>query len=55
MVCAEIVMFDPTRPITMNLRTPEGAKTIRVRFPSDEDWIERHSQVASAAGWIVSG
>lgn len=34
-------MFDATRPITMNLRTPEGTTTIRVRFPSDEDWIER--------------
>jgi len=34
-------MFDATKPITVNLRTPEGVKTIRVRFPSDEDWIER--------------
>jgi hypothetical protein len=34
-------MFDAARPITVNLRTPEGVKTIRVRFPSDEDWIER--------------
>ena len=25
----------------MNLRTPDGVKTIRVRFPSDEEWIER--------------
>ena len=34
-------MFDVAKPITVNLRTPEGVKTIRVRFPSDEDWIER--------------
>jgi len=34
-------MFDLAKPITVNLRTPEGVKTIRVRFPSDEDWIER--------------
>jgi hypothetical protein len=25
----------------MKLRTPEGVKTIRVRFPSDDEWIER--------------
>jgi hypothetical protein len=34
-------MFDATKPIAMNLRAPEGVKTIRVRFPSDDDWIER--------------
>lgn len=34
-------MFDAAKPITVNLRTPEGVKTIRLRFPSDEDWIER--------------
>ena len=25
----------------MNLRTPDGAKVVRVRFPSDEEWVER--------------
>jgi hypothetical protein len=25
----------------MNLRSPEGLKSIRVRFPSDDEWIER--------------
>lgn len=34
-------MFDATKPITVNLRSPEGMKSIRVRFPSDEEWIER--------------
>ena len=34
-------MFDATKPITMNLRTPEGVKTVRLRFPSDEEWSER--------------
>jgi hypothetical protein len=34
-------MFDATKPITMNLRSPEGLKSIRVRFPSDDEWIER--------------
>src|SRR5579863_8043552 len=33
--------FDATRPIAINLRTPGGVKTVRVRFPSDEEWIER--------------
>jgi hypothetical protein len=34
-------MFDVNQPIALNLRTPQGVKTVRVRFPSDEDWIER--------------
>ena len=34
-------MFDATKPITMNLRTPEGVKTVRLRFPTDEEWTER--------------
>ena len=34
-------MFDVAKPITVNLRTPEGVKSIRLRFPSYEDWIER--------------
>lgn len=34
-------MFDATRPITMNLRSPEGLKTIQLRFPSDDEWTER--------------
>jgi len=34
-------MFDATKPIMMNLRTPEGVKTVRLRFPSDDEWTER--------------
>lgn len=34
-------IFDAARPVAINLRTPEGVKTIRVRFPSDEEWTER--------------
>ncbi|MBI4889440.1 MAG: hypothetical protein HY821_02370 [Acidobacteria bacterium] len=34
-------VFDATRPVAINLRTPEGVKTIRVRFPSDAEWTER--------------
>ena len=37
----EPVVFDATRPVAMQLRTPAGVKTVRVRFPSDEDWVER--------------
>jgi hypothetical protein len=33
--------FDATRPVAINLRTPEGLKSIRVRFPSDAEWTER--------------
>jgi hypothetical protein len=34
-------VFDAARPITLKLRTPEGVRTIGVRFPTDEEWIER--------------
>ena len=34
-------VFDAKRPITINLRAPGGVKTVRVRFPSDEEWIGR--------------
>ena len=35
------VVFDASRPIAINLRTPGGVKTVRVRFPTDDEWIER--------------
>jgi len=34
-------VFDASRPIAINLRTPGGLKTVRVRFPSDDEWITR--------------
>jgi hypothetical protein len=34
-------VFDASRPIAINLRTPGGVKTVRVRFPSDDEWVER--------------
>lgn len=34
-------VFDAARPVAINLRTPEGVKTVRVRFPSDSEWTER--------------
>lgn len=34
-------VFDAERPITVILRTPDGAKPVRVRFPSDAEWAER--------------
>jgi hypothetical protein len=36
-----IPVFDAARPIALQLRTSTGVKTIRVRFPSDEEWTER--------------
>jgi hypothetical protein len=37
----ETPVFDASRPISINLRTPAGVKTLKVRFPSDDEWIER--------------
>lgn len=37
----EAPVFDAKRPITINLRTPGGLKSVRVRFPSDDEWITR--------------
>jgi hypothetical protein len=36
-----IPVFDAARPIALQLRTSAGVKTVRVRFPSDEEWTER--------------
>ena len=36
-----IPVFDAARPIALQLRTSAGVKTIRVRFPSDDEWAER--------------
>jgi len=37
-------MFDANQTIAMNLRTPEGLKTVRLRFPTDEEWIDRQKK-----------
>jgi len=37
-------MFDAKQTITIHLRTPEGVKPVRVRFPSDDEWIERQKK-----------
>ena len=34
-------VFDATRPVAIQLRGPDGTKSIRVRFPSDDEWVER--------------
>ena len=34
-------VFDATRPVAIQLRGPDGTKTVRVRFPSDDEWAER--------------
>ena len=37
----ETPVFDAGRPIAINLRAPGGVKTVRVRFPSDDEWTAR--------------
>jgi hypothetical protein len=37
-------MFDAKQPITIHLRTPDGVKSICVRFPTDEEWIDRQKK-----------
>ena len=36
-----VPVFDAALPVAIQLRTPGGMKTVRVRFPSDDQWIER--------------
>jgi len=36
-----LAVFDSGRVIALKLNTPEGVKMVRVKFPSDEQWIER--------------
>ena len=38
---ADTNIFDATRPVAIQLRGPDGTKTLRVRFPSDDEWVER--------------
>jgi hypothetical protein len=35
------VIFDAAREIALQVRTAGGIKAVRVRFPSDEEWVER--------------
>jgi hypothetical protein len=37
-------MFDAKQPITIHLRTPEGVKPVRVRFPTDDEWTDRQKK-----------
>jgi len=37
-------MFDASKPIIIKLNTPEGVKPVRVRFPTDDEWIERQKK-----------
>lgn len=37
----EPIVFDSERIIALKLRTADGDKTVRVRFPSDAEWIKR--------------
>ena len=34
-------MFDSQKEIHVQLRFADGARTVKVRFPTDEEWIER--------------
>lgn len=34
-------VFDANRPVAIRLRGPDGVKTVRVLFPSDDEWAER--------------
>jgi hypothetical protein len=34
-------VFDSGRQVEIQLRSAEGTRTVKVRFPTDEEWIER--------------
>ena len=34
-------VFDAGRQVEVQLRSVEGTKTVKVRFPTDEEWTER--------------
>jgi hypothetical protein len=37
----QTAVFDCGREVEMTIRTAAGAKTVKVRFPKDEEWIDR--------------
>lgn len=50
-------VFDAARPVAINLRGPGGVKTVRVRFPSDDEWGERQRRrkvIAKSLGRGIS-
>src|SRR5512141_169390 len=38
---SQTCVLDAARPVAIQLRGPDGVKTVRVRFPSDDEWAER--------------
>ena len=40
----ESKMFDSNREIEIQLRGPDGLKKVKVRFPTDEEWIDRQKK-----------
>src|SRR3989304_6192060 len=34
-------VFDASRQVEIKLQSAEGTKTVTVRFPTDEEWVER--------------
>ena len=36
-----VPVFDASRPIALRLPGPNGGRTIHVRYPSDDEWIDR--------------
>lgn len=39
------VVFDVSLPVRAKIPSPGGVKEIRLRFPNDEDWIERNRRI----------
>ncbi len=37
-------VFDAARPVAIQLRGPDGLKSVRVRFPSDDEWDARQKR-----------
>ncbi len=48
-------LFDATRPIALKTFGPEGIKPITLRFPTDEEWIERESRRKTIIEFTATG
>jgi hypothetical protein len=49
------VLFDANRPITLKTFGPDGIKPITLRFPTDDEWLERESRRKTIIEFTATG
>jgi len=50
-----MIMFDTNRELELTIPSPDGGKTVAVRFPTDDQWIERMRKLRTVVRTIGRG